>query len=780
MRIDRIRARGFGPFDAEFDIDLKAIGGPLVAVTGPNGSGKSTFLELLAGALYRECPTRGKLTKLATGRDAFLEVDVVNGEAWRIRQTVDSQSGKGEALVTDSDGVPVLPDTKVRSFDEWAATHLPAPSVLYSSTFAVQGGGSAFHVLKPADRKAVLLRVLGIEHLEKLAELARERARDAKQAHAIAEARRADELERGGNVEQAETAHLDALEAHEAATLALTGELEALDRAKENNAEADRIEAEQANRADLVAELIRLDERLETDRKLASEADAIRAGAASYREYGGVSETAVERWREAGEGSRRAADALADHDASMQRADSELSDALRELEKLDALLKDPDGIEEANTRRQSIAVQIEDARGNLDAHRELVEGSADRRVVSLREFLSEIAKGADSPGAIAGQALAADDVEITKAGKAPERVAAYAKELRGLQAMFANSELLDLAGRWSEIVGAKAERKSTAKAHARAAESLNEWEEKRLVLAVAYKDRSQELTGRDNARAKAAEILASYEPEAKLEAQLDQAEARLGEADRARDDLERRIGDLPGVESLAPIYLAPLERGVARAQGERRQTERAVATAESAVEQAADSAGRLEQLELALGSIVMDLADWQRLAADLGRDGLQALEIDAAGPALTALVNELLHSCVSDRWSVSIETTRLSADGKRQLEGLDIMVIDTVAGRDAPIETYSGGERVILGEAIALALTITACNRSGIRGATLVRDESGAALDPANGRAYLAMLRRAAELTGAAQVLFVSHSPELQELADARIHIADGRVEVRP
>lgn len=61
----------------------------------------------------------------------------------------------------------------------------------------------------------------------------------------------------------------------------------------------------------------------------------------------------------------------------------------------------------------------------------------------------------------------------------------------------------------------------------------------------------------------------------------------------------------------------------------------------------------------------------------------------------------------------------------------------------------------------------------------LVRDESGAALDPANARAYVAMLRRAAELVGARSVLFVSHSPEVQDLADARIVVEDGKVEVR-
>ena len=54
-----------------------------------------------------------------------------------------------------------------------------------------------------------------------------------------------------------------------------------------------------------------------------------------------------------------------------------------------------------------------------------------------------------------------------------------------------------------------------------------------------------------------------------------------------------------------------------------------------------------------------------------------------------------------------------------------------------------------------------------------MRDESGAALDPENGRAYIAMLRRAAQQIGADKVLYVSHTPELQELADSKIHVSE-------
>ena len=60
---------------------------------------------------------------------------------------------------------------------------------------------------------------------------------------------------------------------------------------------------------------------------------------------------------------------------------------------------------------------------------------------------------------------------------------------------------------------------------------------------------------------------------------------------------------------------------------------------------------------------------------------------------------------------------------------------------------------------------------AGVCGPTIIRDETGAALDPVRGRAYVAMLRRAAEIVGASKVLFVSHSAELADLADGRIDV---------
>ncbi|MGB3945393.1 MAG: hypothetical protein WBK76_00995, partial [Candidatus Saccharimonadales bacterium] len=197
----------------------------------------------------------------------------------------------------------------------------------------------------------------------------------------------------------------------------------------------------------------------------------------------------------------------------------------------------------------------------------------------------------------------------------------------------------------------------------------------------------------------------------------------------------------------------------------------AAAVAEQRLEQARAGSGRAAELETELEAAERDLADWQRLAADLGRDGLQATEIDAAGPELTELVNDLLHRCHGPRFTVSIETQRLSADGKRTLEGCEVRVLDVERGRDTTAETLSGGEAVLVGEAVSLALAMLACRRAGVERPTIVRDESGSALSPENARVYVSMLRRAAELVDADKVLLVSHTPEVWDLCDARVEL---------
>ena len=61
-----------------------------------------------------------------------------------------------------------------------------------------------------------------------------------------------------------------------------------------------------------------------------------------------------------------------------------------------------------------------------------------------------------------------------------------------------------------------------------------------------------------------------------------------------------------------------------------------------------------------------------------------------------------------------------------------------------------------------------------IEGPVLVRDESGAALDSENERAWMAMLRRTAMLVNASRVLVVSHSAGLRALCDSVVWVQRG------
>ncbi len=995
MRLEHLALSGIGPFQEPTVLDLTTIEGLLVAVVGPNGAGKSTLLESFAAALHRRTPTRGTLADLATSRTAFVEARVVNGRSYTIRQTVDAHSGKGEALVLDAGGAPVLADAKLRSFDAWAKAHLPPAEVLFASTFAAQGSGG-FIEMTSGERKEVLLRALGIERLEALSGRAREHAREAKEAIKTICARLADEQARGGDVVAAE----EVLEQARAAAARAEGRLQEA-RAALGNAQAAAMAAREAGHryeavtrareellgrlqeaqnqhavlvvrqdeaaallacageirravaelaalntleGQLTAELTRHEDEARRATREASDYER-RAREARRRKEAAEERAVAQRRTLEGRIARigadiaalgrkvaknreelldqadaiRAAEALTVEIVAEERAleeaarriEREHEDALREVARRDGLAGEASGQRAAARGRAARAEGVLSARPSVDAAAAEIPGlraalaadeqelaahegeleqlrvvllsGAERRIGGLRGALTTIAGGADGASELAAGALSADDRAAAEAADAPvrieavqgraaearrrieqrrdalgraERLAARAPEVAAAAAELdtaeteaarasgaiaghrfaaaaarARAEVLATEGNrcQREISTLAAERERLAPLVAKvpflvgAEERVAGYEEQIVRLRADQKAAEDELLaippgGGPEAEAAEAEALAEEQAavaarqriaaagaaEARARgdlARIDAERARLSpiadeEAALAKEEafaaeratrLARASSDVAAIEAQLTAMPEPpppptepqtaaFEAALRRAEGEERAAHAALVMAEGQARAAREAAGRIAALEEERRAAEQDLADWTRLAEDLGRDGLQALEIDCAGPELTELVNDLLRSCVGPRWTVSIEATRLSADGKRELEGCEVRVLDTVKGREAGAETFSAGERVLLGEAVSLALSMIACRRAGVDGPTLIRDESGAALDPENARAYVAMLRRAAEIVGASKVLFVSHSPEVQELADARIAIRDGRI----
>ena len=824
MRLESLRFRGFGPFADEVLIDLAALGDArLVALVGSNGAGKSTALELFGAGLHRRCATRGSLADLATARDSFLELRVVNGAEYTLRHLVDAVSKKSEAVVLDATGSPVLADAKVRSFDAWADAHLPSPSVFYTSTFAAQGSGG-FLELSPGDRKKCLLKILGIEHLERLAEAARERVRDAKARLATAEARIEDERKRGDDpqviesvrlyradkasqcealVDQCRLALADAEAAAADATALLRDhERRRLEAADLRKRASDAETSGTAKRADSA----KLEERIANNRRVLDRADEIRAAVARDAELA-VGLAAIEQEAAvlvARRAEPQARQRQAAQDVAKARADlAAARQRLTELQKLTA---------------QLVAAGVLDAAANLDRHRTQVEqgtaaiaeidaqleeargqriAGAEERIDGLRSGLVAITRVTEDHAGLAREVLAEDDHRVRSAAAIPQRIAhltsqrkTVADQLARDQAALTVAELL--AARKPEYDRAESQR-GPAMAEVDAAERAVHVAESVAGEAHAALAAIEAEAGALGARrGKILDDRAALAPVLKLAEPLTQAEARLEEltpqleaakaavvaATQEAEALRARAAEVdPSEEPKAPDLDAARAK-VVTAEKAARDAHAAVAVAERQLEEARASAARVLELEAGRTAVLDELADWTRLAADLGKDGLQALEVDAAGPELTELANDLLHQAFGPRFTIAIDTTRTAADG-RELEACEVRVLDTEKGREGAAETFSGGERVVIGEAISLALSMVACLRAGIERPTLVRDESGAALDPSNGRAYVAMLRRAVDLIGADRCLYVSHTPELQELADVRLHVEGGKVVVR-
>jgi exonuclease SbcC len=813
MRLESVRIRGLGPFRDEVKLDMAELGDAvLVAVCGDNGEGKSCLLEFaMPGAFYRRTPTQGSLRDRATARDSLLEVVVTGAQRYTIRHLVDGVSGKGESVVLDHAGRPVSGSSKVSDFDAWTLKTLPPEEVLLASTFGAQQD-RGFLGASPSDRKGILLRALGIERYEAWASRASERARASKQAVEVTRARLDDARRTGGDVADLATA----FEAAEREAIRLDDDLgrarAALATVEEQARAAQaaaathaahvakqvelraRVQTFEAKRVDLEARIAACNRTLAQEpaiREAAATLERVRATTAEVAQKSASirsrQETASERRRSA---EAQAAESRKHH----ARVTARVADLNAVIARGAEIAKAETELHEVEARLVALRQGVKSTQAALDELNAASVGAALDRADVLRTGLGLVITEAQTLAlaqSIAKESLKQDDTTVREASERPAKLAAARKAVGDSRAQLDAAEgrqraLAAVARRAGEVTAARDQIASLEQELVQHALALELHEEQGNEAGAQWTVDGNELTELA-ARAQALEEqatqlrpLADQLPNVTLAAsKLDERTVQLaevsGELEAATWALEE-LGPPPAAAAVPDP--APHRAEVQRLEGASRSAHQAVAVAASKL----DAARAMEQQIRALSEQQRveeaELADWTRLSQDLGRQGLQAAEIDGCGPELTALVNDLLHSAHGPRFTVRIDTQKLSADGKKTLEGCQVTVMDTTLGREDEGSKFSGGERVIIGEALALGLSMLACQRSGLRGVTLVRDETGAALDPDNAEVYVNMLRRAAEQIGADRVLFVCHNPQVSELADARVTVSKGRLSI--
>jgi exonuclease SbcC len=188
---------------------------------------------------------------------------------------------------------------------------------------------------------------------------------------------------------------------------------------------------------------------------------------------------------------------------------------------------------------------------------------------------------------------------------------------------------------------------------------------------------------------------------------------------------------------------------------------------------------RLAQVEAELGTARTELEDFNYLAKVFGPDEIQLCEIQAAGPEVSGLVNVLLEGCFDNKFEIRFRTQRPKADGRGMVDDFDVEVRNKNLDRTYLVDELSGGQFVLVNEAVNLGIAIYNMRQGeSIRYETLFRDETVGALDAVNGKEYVRMLRRAMDLGGFHQVIFICHTPLVWELADRILSVGDGRVVV--
>ncbi len=806
MRLNRLTLRGITRFANTVSINFSELPEGLIALVGANGEGKTTIMESIPGALFRQLPSRdGALPNHVQGRDAFIELDYLMGaNHYRSLVKADGQTGSQEAHLYNGDGNTALVSGKVKEYDAAIHERIATPSIFLASAFQSQNRKGNFLELGKADRKDLMIQMLGLEQLQVISDRAGERAKvlelevtnsraklsllDQKLAgiedlkhnlaldeEALAKAqedletwkRRLEELTAREATMRSEAGRRAPMEKDWADTNAAIAELvktKADLEDKRRNNEGLLAMAETIRKAAAVVE--HMAEEIAAKRAELGEAEAAfqelsdrRDEAASYRDKSAQTSQALSTAKNNAEVAKNGE--LASLDSQIRQAEQELA----KLQQTFATLEVRAGAiaQEGQNLRQQAQILEEIPCGDQFPSCSLIANA-----IAARDGISQVDENANKIVQEAAETAGQRDALQERMAALKEQREAFAAAPIEYPELVAQMEAQfeEERARFGELLVPPQDLETA----------------RHRVAVIQGQIRNAEA---DQAKAKTMAdrlpyLEASEARIKELDAETSRVDAEMASKAERLSQLKAEMDALPTQKDLHDIGLnravcsgsvKTAEEELSTAQGRVAAGKARLADLEALVPERDELVERLEELH-------QNLSEWRHLQRAFGRDGIQALEIDAAGPEVSALINELLNSCFGPRFTLSFETTAARADGRGEKEVFDIRIIDNERGREGKLETLSGGEKVILNEAISLALAIYNSRKSGQRFETLFRDETAGALDPDNAQRYLSMLRRAKDLGGFHQLIFIAHQQELWEEADGRVFVRGGGVEV--
>lgn len=838
MRLDTISLKGVLRYADPVRLDLRELPPGLIAVCGDNGGGKTSLLEAAPATLYREFPTRRTkpLVDYALAEDSYLEITFgLEGRGdYRARVNLDGPHRKTDAVLAfiQPDGRErILTDGKVTSYDAAIAALLPPLDLLLASVFAAQNRAGSFITIDRAERKQLFSTLLGLEHYEALSQRARAAAQLVQQALARFEISRealareasdavARELETLADRLHAEGATLEQRREQLQADLhAAHAELEALQTAAATHAAAQ-------TRADVLE--VELRAATAERARLQAAADELTTTTAAERAEMFAACTAAVKAIEALIGDTSALEAeLTRITTSLQASRVELEARIAknrellshadEIPKAIAAIKDAEAtVAAARLNDGELRQRLDTARARerdlVDALRTIEQKEKDlARVTADTALLTSVPCGGAGPyaGCQFLTKAAAAKAQIPALQEACGERAAAERALTRVRAALEvlTASLTDVGRQITAAETAVAALRPIAanEPHVRLAQERIRTHETRLIELV---DESLRQRGAAEAtesrrvadlRTRLAEREQQYHTD--LAALTRRADARELELRTRLDATQRAIDTQTGALATLRAQLDETAAAAERAGAQKallsvRQREwdestAALAKVESQSEDLARRRAALEQrrqelreTDVHIAALDRDQREWLLLARAFARDGLPMIEIDNAGPTVTAYTNDLLRTCYGSRFTVELMTQEAKVskgkDGSTMKDAFELKVFDAVRGGEPrDLSDLSGGEQVLVDEALKSAIALLVNEKNQQRFRTCWRDETTGALDAENSARYIDMLRRVQQLGGFHHLFFVSHNTDEWAKADAQLMVGGGQVSVR-
>ena len=758
MLIDRIYLRNYRVFEEELELTLPP---GLVGVYGPNGAGKSTLLESVLWALWGKARTaKEEVPSSGSHGECIAEVTFEHdGHIYLVRRTI---SGANYTVKAEAhcDGLAVAEGA--RDTGRYVHSVLGMDDGSFrASVFAEQKQLAAFSSQGPAERRKLVLALLGVTPLDVARDKVRADARQAAEQHGRLRAMLPDLEEARVAADDSEAraaaAEMTASEEEKAATVArevatsYKERFNALDLVRQEHellvmeGKSVRSELDAANKqvGQLKTELADLGQAeaklrlllLEAERLVATDRQVtlLRTALDAAKELAGQAEVPFPPVLDetvlasAEQSALTARSELGSAQAQRQAAGNELKKAREARAKSSSL----SGAEDCPLCGQALG----DAFASVQAHRQLELEAAEARLATCEQAFADATRAAEE--ALSTLKRVGDEVSVARQAEAAYAQARAAREAGSKRLAAAIEVLSEGDAALAVAIGPIGDVKKLAKALDDAT--------KALAAARRAADEASRLRGRLERR-----------PQAELA--LADAEERSATASSLVETLRSKVKAL-GFDHAALAKALQAWRDAEQAAGEVDQKARAArlltTTARAQADAAATRHSEAQEQHARLG-------DLEGSAVHLGRtaellNGFRNSVVASVGPRLAVQAAELFGE-LTDK-----EYDRLEVDP----ESYGLQIRDSGISYD--LERFSGSEVDLANLALRVAISEHIRFQSGGSVGLLVLDEVFGPLDEERRARMLLALER---LRGRfRQILVVTHSMEIKEQLPGAVEV---------